>query len=481
MSTVATVARNSAFIFLGQVAARIFSLSTVVLIARGLGEAGFGEYIHILAVVGLFALVADFRLSIVLTREVARQREAAGSYLRTVLTLKVALGVVSALLARLTVSLLPLGGEARTSFYVAVAAILIGTLVETFNAVFQAFERMEFVALTSVVNVGLVFLNALLVMLNRWGLLALWWGYFVANALTALLAGWLVRRRFAPVSFAWPLDKSLSRLFLWEAWPFFLSALFGLVHFRADVIILRQTQGETVVGWYGTAYRLTEALIAAHAAFLTAIFPVFSRFAVSTEEGLRLGYRKSLQYFLLLGLPLGVGVCLLAQPLVRLLFGREFAPGGQAMQLLIWVAVLSFLNGVMYTVLNATNRQRQTTVVFGAAMVFNVALNLLLIPRWGMLGASATKVASEVLSAGLALRFVSQRVGRLTGGLLSAKPWLAIAFMGGVIWLLRGWSWVGAGLIGGAIYLAVLLLLRTFDETDRRICQQLWGVKRQRP
>src|SRR5205814_5672361 len=100
-------------------------------------------------------------------------------------------------------------------------------------------------------------------------------------------------------------------------------------------------------------------------------------------------YRLALRGLLQLAFPIAVGTALLSEPIVALVGGRAYLPDSSiALAILIAYLPLSYANGLTQYVLIAAGRQRMLTVAFVAAVVFNLAANLLLIPRFGYVGAA---------------------------------------------------------------------------------------------
>jgi len=125
-------------------------------------------------------------------------------------------------------------------------------------------------------------------------------------------------------------------------------------------------------------------------------------------------------------------------------------------------------------VLIALNRQTAITRAFAVTAVFNLVANLLLVPRLGIVAAAASTIASE-----LVLYAPFHRVLRteLPGAGISSLLWrpaTAAAACGAVVFLLRDQE--GAAVVaGGLAYGAVLWLLATFTDEDRRLVERLLG------
>src|SRR5262249_5356190 len=139
-----------------------------------------------------------------------------------------------------------------------------------------------------------------------------------------------------------------------------------------------------------------------------------------------------------LALPLAAGIALLSEPIVAIVGGRDYLPDSAvALSILIVYLPLSYANGLTQYVLIAANRQRLLTRAFGAALVFNLVANVLLIPRFSYVGAAWVTVTSEIvllIPFQLAVKRVTPQVSVIDE---ARTPLLATLLMAPVVWWLR--------------------------------------------
>lgn len=99
-----------------------------------------------------------------------------------------------------------------------------------------------------------------------------------------------------------------------------------------------------VVGWYNAAYRLIMILLFIPSIINITIFPVMSRFYVSSKDSLRFAYETYFRYMVMIGIPIGFGTTLLADRIILLIFGAEYENSIIALQILVWSSVFIFLS-----------------------------------------------------------------------------------------------------------------------------------------
>src|SRR5207253_739255 len=228
-------------------------------------------------------------------------------------------------------------------------------------------------------------------------------------------------------------DRHAPIRWLRESWPLFVNQLLQGLFFKVDALLLPGMAGTAAAGVYAAAYKVSEGAGIISSSFTLALFPRLSR-ASDTTAAYRLGLRLLLQ----VGFPLAAGTALLAEPIVAVVGGRDYLPESAiALTILICYLPLSYANGLTQYVLIAAGRQRLLTVAFVAALVFNVAANLLLIPRFGYVGAAWVTVASELVLL-VPFQRAAAKVAPGVSLLREARlPVLATLLMAPVVWWLR--------------------------------------------
>jgi O-antigen/teichoic acid export membrane protein len=93
--------------------------------------------------------------------------------------------------------------------------------------------------------------------------------------------------------------------------------------------------------------------------------------------------------------PVAVGGTAFAKPIVTLVFGQSYALGAEPLAILLWSVLVAFVSSTLNYALVASGRGLLVTAAAVGAAGVNVALNLVLIPPFGMNGAAVSTVAAE--------------------------------------------------------------------------------------
>ena len=232
-----------------------------------------------------------------------------------------------------------------------------------------------------------------------------------------------------------------ARRMLVESFPLMINHFLATIFFRIDALLmvplLGGAKGDAALGYYSTAYKFIDGLNIIPSYLTMAIFPLMSRYAKETGDAMRRSYILTLRLLILIAVPLSMGAILLADRIILLFFGPKMMPGSaQALAILIWFLPFSFINSVTQYALIAVNQQRFLTKAFVIGVTFNITANLVLIPRYGFLGAAITTVLSEFVLFIPFYYCVRQNITKLSFVDLFWRPIIAAVAMGAFILLL---------------------------------------------
>ncbi len=427
--------------------ARVIDAAFAIVYLRLLGRPAVGDYTFVVVVTTFLDTLIDFGLNALVVREVAQGAVASAAAFRAINLLRFGLWLVGLAIAALVY--LPLRGVANLSDEAALAggifyiALLPGVLARTATGVLWAAERLELTAAVSVVATILRTVIGTAALFAGYGLVGLAATSLLINIVTATL---LVVLSTDARSMAQPSTGNIR--WLREAWPLFINQLLQGLFFKIDAILLLPLGGALAAGAYAAAYKVSEGAGIVSSSFTLALFPRLSR----ATDDLTSAYQLALRVLLQLAFPLAAGTALLSEPIVAVVGGREYLPDAAiALAILIMYLPLSYANGLTQYVLIAAGRQRLLTGAFVAALVFNAAANVILIPRFSYVGAAVVTVLSEIVLL-VPFQLAAARVASGVSLQSEARtPLLATLLMAPVVWWLRDALNPLAAIVAGAV------------------------------
>ncbi len=360
--------------------------------ARYLGPAAFGILSFAQALVLILGAVAGLGLREVSIRELVRGSEQQATVLGSTAALQLAGGTLAyGLLAVLVPLLRPEDALARSVILVAGIALLFQAS-EVSSYLFDATVRARYAVMARVLTMLLLAAVRVVLILVEAPLVAFAWAAAAEAAVLALSLGVAMQRRGLPLSH---LRASSERMVqhLRDGWPLLVTAVAVVLSLRLDQLMLEALAGDAAVGQYSAAVRIAEPCLFLGGALLRSALP---RLLSLEGPAFEARYVEIMRYPFYGLLALAVFVAATSGPLVTLLFGAAYAPAGGALMLLVFTIPLSFLNVAASRYLLKHHEQGEILRRQLLGLVINVGLNLLLIPRHGILGAAAATLAADL-------------------------------------------------------------------------------------
>lgn len=372
----------------------IVGMAVMAVVARVLGPTAFGSYAYAFSLATLFAMFGHLGLDGLLMRELVARPDDQPKTLGTVFGVKLA-GFFAGALAMIVFGLaVPAHHAAERWLFVAAALyILAGAPANVIVNWFRARTDAGPAALSGLAGTvaGGAFKLGLLA--AGAGIVAIGFAQAAAAALATLVASALYRRHARSVG-SWRFDAKHARRLLGESWLLFAGSLLAALYMNIDIAMVRLLAGAEAAGLYAVPARCIQLAQIVAMGVSTSVFPrLIAARAVDADEVLRI-LRLSCCALVLIAYAAIAGVALVGEPLIVLVFGPAYAGSGYLLLLLSLSLPLAFCRYLItrWIILERQGRYLVASEALGA--VANIALNLLLIPRFGGSGAAvATLVA----------------------------------------------------------------------------------------
>ena len=391
--------RSFALLAAANVIAPLCSVGLVLAIARLGGIEMLGKYSLLTTVFVLGQNCVPLGLPIILTREVAAAPRDAGRWF--VAACAVSLACVGAVvlvcgpLIGATVGDAPLA----TGLVLVLLALLPSVFTLHGEAVLLALGRAVDVVVIAVVENAARAAVGVLLVLAGWGLGAIAAAILVLRALAAAATLAVMRRRGVTcgVRPAAALCRTLARHVPVVGTIPVVNAIYG----RADVFVITLLGSWTDVGLYGAATRIVDLARTVSPAYGKAVYPLLARLHASRSREFAVLGARAVREVVIVAATLAFGIAAFSGSMIHTLYGPQLAPAASVLAVLAWTLVPAALATVLAQLLFAADRQIVDLRVNVIATVASVALNVVLVPRLGALGAAASALAAGTLYAAL--------------------------------------------------------------------------------
>ena len=420
MSVARRIANNAAALALSQGAALVFNFVAWAYLARTLEPARYGIIGFGMAVLAYFSVAVQLGFDAVVIREAAREPARLPALAGQLTALRLVLCVIALGVYVAFVFALPRPPAFRaTLLALGLQLIVVATRL---NWTFQAVEEMRTIAvrdaLVSALNAA-----AVVVLVRRPEQVVL------AAALTAGVPlvgnGWLwaaYHRRFGRLRLLF--DRAAWGTLARAGLPLAASALMIEIYVRLDQVMLEFLYSTETVGLYSAAARLTSLTqLPANVAF-GAFFPAVAAVLGSMNQMRERG-RMVARVLLPVGLVIAAAGPWLARDALVFVNGAAYAPAAAALGWLLVNTGVIHVNVAIGIPMMAWDLQKPYMWTVLAGAVVNVALNVALIPPFGMVGAAAATLAAQSTVLVLICRLYYRTTGELP--FTSVLPSLAVA------------------------------------------------------
>jgi len=373
----------------------VFLLSLVagIILARTLGPGGRGQYALALLGPSLIVLVANLGVSNALTYHLARRTFQVDQLIGQVIPLALILGGIATAVFIVVIALFGRGllpGVPLNLVFIAAASVPLALFFYFSLSFSQGLEK--FAAFNSLYMVNAAALVVFLVPL-----------FVLRGNVTVAVAAWslswiptaglglLFLARWGRLNFG--LDPAVSRTLLRFGIVGYASFLTTFLNFRLDTFLVNLFANASQVGFYAVAVSLAETIWYISTSATTVLTP-----RVAAGESTESDATTGLVSRAVVGMSLiaAIVLALVAPLLVQVLFGTAFQPSVVAVWLLLPGIVALSNARVLAGYLLGRNRQQVDLAASLAGLVVTVALDLLLIPRYGFAGAA---IASSIAYA----------------------------------------------------------------------------------
>lgn len=401
--------RSASWIFGSQVLGLLVSFPMSIMLARALGPAGKGTLSVVQLVAGFSAIVLNLGIGQALMYFAAR-REVRGRD-ATYLSYAYGVGVTAAacLVAipmRETIADL-LNLQASVYVVIGVVAIAPVLISQFLNAYVVGTGAIRNASLVSVGSIAFQLVGSLVLWffgaLSPESAVLVWFTAIIGVSAVLTVMTWAGEAAEGTTLGVRSLVRRM-RGYAIHAWP---AGILGTAAQRIDVFLLTSLKGPAEVGIYSVAVTLAELCGFAPNALNSVLLP---KVAAEQEAGHQVTLRLSrIAWMLTLGT--GIVVFAVSVPLVPILFGRAFAASVLPLALILPGIVAMAAAGQASAYLAGTGHPLDVTNATAVNVVLNVAVNLVLIPRWGAAGAALSSSLSYCAYAVVIVGYFWHRSG----------------------------------------------------------------------
>ncbi len=474
MSQIKSIFKNTSWMTVSQIITSACAFIWTIIIARYLGVANYGIVSFAISFTGLLGIIMDLGMSTYVVREIAKHKDQLDKYMNNIFLFKFILAIALFFISGILLYLLGYSSLTILITLLFTIELILMSMVTFIVAIFQSFEKLKYQSIGAIINSIFLLIGILVTISLDYGIIFIAISYIVGYIFYFGYMFYNYVKNFGFPSFE--LDLSFIKSVVINAIPFGLTNFFYTIYFSIDIVMLSYLTGDYATGLYKSAYNIINVFSTFFVVYQSVVFPVMSKFFEESHSLIKVSYELSVKYLLLIIIPLSVGIFFYARPLVDLIYRNQYSLASTPVQILIWTVLFLFVNGAASVLLNAIDKEKTVTKIYIIAAVFNVCLNMVLIPAYNYDGAAIATVLSEILITFLTLYYIFKTDYKPDLNLLKniIKLIACGIILAVVLYYIHVSMWLAIP-IGFIVYLIALLITRSIDDTDKYIIRELLG------
>jgi O-antigen/teichoic acid export membrane protein len=470
-----TIAKNVGFMIASQLITWILAFILTIFLPRYLGAEAIGALSVANSIWIIMSVLMSFGMDTYLTKIAARDPEKISERLSTSLLLRTAFFVVSCVLVSIYIKLMHYDSQLIIIAWIQSVFFLLSTYANALVAVISGLESMEYISISNIASkIVQTGLGILLIYLNVgiYPVVAV----FIFAPLISCIILFIALKRIYPLRIR-P-HFNISRGMLGESSAYLISGLALVIYQQIDKPFISALVDTKTVGWYGTAMGLFGTLMFLPVVFGTVIFPSMARSYAAGSNKLNIIAQRSFDLMFLISVPIGLGLVVIGQPLIDLLYGPEFAPSGGILMMLGVVLIFTYLNTILGQLLISVDRTAKWNVVMIVAIVLTLPIDYVMVP-WthhtfgnGALGGVFAFLVTEFMMVVAAILLLPPKTLQWSNVRTAVLTLCAGLLMMAASWWFRDTMMILSILIGGATYTGLVFLLRIIPREDIQIIRE---------
>lgn len=387
--------KNTGWMFFGQGINLAAGFFVGAYIARYLGPSNFGLMNYVISFATIFSFLSGYGIDTIIKREFVAYPEKKEELIGTSFWLKLISSFAALVIINIASLLLNTGNEIKLLTFV----FSFTYIFTSFNIITIYFQSQVIAKKSIKVQIVTAFISIIVKLLFIYLNLSLVWfiAIYVIDAINLAIGLVLAYKKTYKKSFKPIFVSSLAKSIFINSLPVTITYIFLMIYLKIDQIILKIMTGETVLGFYSAAVKISEIWYFIPALICTSLFPAIIN-AKKTDKKTYLKRLKNLYYLMFfLALAISIPIYFSSGLIIKILFGTAYLPAIGILKIYIWSSIPLFLITATTQYLISENYTKIYLYISIIGAVSNIILNIILIKLYGANGAAIATLISYSL------------------------------------------------------------------------------------
>jgi O-antigen/teichoic acid export membrane protein len=405
--------KNTSIVFAVEVISRLLTVLFFIYAARVMGVKGFGDFSYALAIMMIVSVISDFGVSNLLVK-MSAQSASIDKNFWAYTVFRVIITIAAVLFVTVYLYTSKAGKDVLYFSMLMGVGMVFGCYGQNVGFVFRGLNRMH---MDGIIRVSMSFITVLIgVLALRFGLglIGIGYAYLIAYVFSSFIA-FGINKKTGVIRFFQSVSYNDYMYLIKASVPFFVWLLLSVIYSRADIILLQHMRGSSEVGLYSAAGRIIDAVMIIPMGVYMGILPILS----SAMAGQDIGAVESIshlviKYLTYLGIFIACYIAFNSDKVIEVLYSsRQYKGAILPLQILILSTVASFIYIVLVAIIVSGRSPHLTAWLASITTGLNVILNFVVIPKWGVLGASTVRLITELIGLILLVAYVGKYIVKI--------------------------------------------------------------------
>jgi len=472
-----TIRKNILSLALGEIISKILGFLLCIVLARHLGPKHYGMYSLALSYSVIFMVLSNFGLNTLLIKDVSRNHVIASQYLGTNLLLKIFFSTISIILLLLSLLILKYNSLTTYAILIFSISIIFSSMAETISSYFKSIEKMEYASMSIILTSILIFvLSIFSIYLIDAGILTLISIRTLAIAVIFILIYYILITKFIKPDYHIKSEMYLSTIK--NGLPFLTTGIIFMLFFKTDILMLSKLATEKHIGWYTASSDLIITLFIIPSLISTAILPMLSKKYKENPKSLNTVINFSVKLLLCISIPISFGLFFFASKIINFIYGVDYGNSVQTLQILGLGTCITFPREMYSTALIACDKITSMMWINLSALILNIILNSLLIPKYANNGAAIASIISILFIQLISYFILIKKFNDLVLFSYYLKPIFVSLITVIILKYILPLNLIAQSLTGILIFCMIILMIGYFNKTELSIIKSFMSFEK---
>jgi len=413
---------NASWLFGGKTASGIFSAIQTVVIARILGVSDYGLLSLVLAYVAVLNMFFDLKVWETATKYIGTywetgEHDKARSMIKLSYILDIGSGVVAFIIAILSAKLISTyiihSPQAYVFIWIYSISLFVDTANSTSDAILRVFDRFKNIAFINSFQKFFRLIVVVALLYSGLGIKGVLYGFILASFVGFFVRMWLVMKTLKHNDLQGWLSADISLIRdQWKGIAWFLGNTSFIATLKTGnerylgILILGYFVGKDAVAFYKIASSIASVVNRIVDPIYEAIYPELVKLASSNAiEDFKNMIKSTTKSLVLIIIPIGVIIIIFAEPIISLVFGKDYVPATNALRILAAAVLIVRCTFWINPALLSMGRPGLRTIMGVISTFIYLVLMFLLVPGYSYMGAAFAFLGYSIVRSSLAFKF----------------------------------------------------------------------------